>query len=338
MTERVVVVAAVIEEHGKFLVARRLAGTHLAGFWEFPGGKVHEGETHDQALRREIAEELKTGISNLQEIFHTSHSYPERTVELHFYRGALTGAPQPALGQELQWISREEFAAMEFPPADASLIAALIQRTVESGGPMPPVRRQEVDRSKLNRQAELPYELRVEDFALAMQDVYDFFHDVNHGLVHRGLERLDDMLRPAIMSGLLSDMLTASMAKHSRALTANCYFNGHPDLVVQGVYPENCVKAGTEGVEIKTTRKAGGAVDTHGARDQHMCVFVYTVDTESEPARERNPMIFTEVYLGKVSIADFRRNPRGELGTRTATLHRDGIEKLRKNWVYKLNR
>jgi len=175
------------------------------------------------------------------------------------------------------------------------------------------------------------------DFAMAMQDVYDFFHDVNVGLVEKGLERLDDMVRPAIMSGLLSDMLTASLAKHSRILTGNCYFNGHPDLIVRGVYPDNCVKAGSEGVEVKTTRKEGGAVDTHGARNQWMCVFVYSVDNETEPARERKPMTFVEVYLGKVSVADFRKNPRGELGTRTATLHRAGIEKLRQNWIYKLN-
>jgi hypothetical protein len=68
-----------------------------------------------------------------------------------------------------------------------------------------------------------------------------------------------------------------------------------------------------------------------------MCVFVYEVDCATEPARNRTPMTFTEVYLGKVTEADFRKNPRGELGTRTATLHRSGIEKLRSNWIYKLN-
>lgn len=172
---------------------------------------------------------------------------------------------------------------------------------------------------------------------MAIQDVYDFFYDVNTGLVRRGLERLDDMLRPDIMSGLLSDMLTTSLAKHSRALTANCHFNGHPDLVVRGVYKDNCASAGSEGVEIKTTRKAGGAVDTHGARDQWMCVFVYVVDNLTEPANDRRPMAFTEIYLGQVTIGDFRKNARGELGTRTATLHKEGIEKLRRNWVYKLN-
>jgi hypothetical protein len=173
-----------------------------------------------------------------------------------------------------------------------------------------PIQRNQPDQTKFNPKADLPFELRLNDFAMAMQDVYDFFHDVNVGLVEKGLERLDDMVRPAIMSGLLSDMLTASLAKHSRTLTANCYFNGHPDLVVRGVYPDNCVKAGSEGVEVKTTRKEGGAVDTHGARNQWMCVFVYSVDNETEPARERKPMTFIEVYLGKVSVADFRKNPR----------------------------
>lgn len=199
-----------------------------------------------------------------------------------------------------------------------------------------PISRNTVDSTKFNNNVGLPYELRTQDFQLAMQDVYDFFYDVNSHLSGKGLQRLDDMLRPAIMSGLLSDMLTASLAKHSRVLTENHYFNGHPDLIVQGIYASNAVKAGTEGIEIKTTRKAGGAVDTHGAREQWMCVFVYSVDTESEPARDRQPMKFTEVYLGRVTIEDFRKNPRGELGTRTATLHKEGIKKLRENWIYRL--
>ena len=193
-----------------------------------------------------------------------------------------------------------------------------------------------VEIRNFNPAAVLPFELRLQDFQMAMQDVYDFFFDVNGQLTTKGLQRLDDMLRPAIMSGVLSDMLTASLAKHSRVLRENQYFNGHPDLIVQGVYAGNAVKAGLEGVEIKTTRKTGGAVDTHGAREQWMCVFVYDVDNETEPAMNRRPMAFTEVYLGHVTPEDFRRNPRGELGTRTATLHREGILKLRENWIYRL--
>jgi len=196
--------------------------------------------------------------------------------------------------------------------------------------------RNAVDLTKFNPEATFPFQLRPQDFQMAMQDVYDFFFDVNSNLARKGLQRLDNMLRPAIMSGVLSDMLTASLAKHSRVLTENRYFNGHPDLIVQGVYVGNAVKAGTEGVEIKTTKKAGGAVDTHGARDQWMCVFVYDIDSQTEPAFDRGPLTFTEVYLGQVVISDFRKNPRSGLGTRTATLHKDGIQKLRENWIYRL--
>jgi hypothetical protein len=196
--------------------------------------------------------------------------------------------------------------------------------------------RNQIQIDKFNPEVAVPYELRQQDFQMAMQEVYDFFFDVNSHLTGKGLQRLDDMLRPAIMSGVLSDMLTASLAKHSRVLTENKYFNGHPDLIVQGMHAGNSVKAGADGVEIKTTRKAGGAVDTHGARDQWMCVFVYAIDVESEPAAERQPMTFTEIYLDHVTVDDFRKNPRGELGTRTATLHKEGIHKLRASWVYRI--
>lgn len=75
-------------------------------------------------------------------------------------------------------------------------------------------------------------------------------------------------------------------------------------------------------------------MDTHGGRDQWMCVFVYALNNTTEPAVERRAMRFTEVYIGQVNVADFRRNERGDLGTRTSTLHAAGIAKLRRNWVY----
>ena len=195
--------------------------------------------------------------------------------------------------------------------------------------------RAQPDPSRFNETLRLPYELRMRDFASAMQDVYDFFHDVNTSLIKKGLRRFDDMLRPAAMSGLISDLLTASLAQHSRVLVENRYHNGHPDLIVGGRYASDAVQSGEHGVEVKTTRKPGGAVDTHGARDQWMCVFVYRIDQETQPAVARAPTVFSEVYLGYVTVDDFRKNARSELGTRTATLDRHGIAKLRENWVYR---
>ena len=198
------------------------------------------------------------------------------------------------------------------------------------------IRKAKVIPGAFNEAAILPFELRLKDFEIAMQDVYDFFADVNELFAVKGLPRLDDVLRPAILSGMLSDMLTSSLSKHCRSLTQNQYFNGHPDLIVNGRYPSNAIRAGKDGVEIKTTGKKGGAVDMHGARNQWLCVFVHEIDHETEPAEQRQPIQFTEIYLAQVGLKDFRKNERGELGTRTATLDRGGLEKFRSNWIYKL--
>ncbi len=130
VSDRVVVVAAVIERDGRFLVTRRLAGTHLAGYWEFPGGKVHDGETHEAALQREMTEELNVCLSMPRKVFQTAHEYAERIVELHFFRGELTDEPRSMLGQELRWITREQFGSIDFPPADAELIDRLIHASL----------------------------------------------------------------------------------------------------------------------------------------------------------------------------------------------------------------
>jgi 8-oxo-dGTP diphosphatase len=121
----VIVVAAVIEENGAFLVTRRQKGVHLAGLWEFPGGKIDEGETHAAALVREIREELDAGVDVGDLVFDVTHDYEDRTVALYFYRCTLRGTPRPLLGQEMRWVPRAELATLGFPPADEELITLL---------------------------------------------------------------------------------------------------------------------------------------------------------------------------------------------------------------------
>jgi mutator protein MutT len=123
----IVVVAAVIERDGAFLVTRRLEGTHLAGMWEFPGGKIGSGETHAQALVREIREELDADVDVGALLFETQFDYAERRVSLHFYRCTLRGEPKPLLGQEMKWVPRADLRALDFPPADADLIRLLLE-------------------------------------------------------------------------------------------------------------------------------------------------------------------------------------------------------------------
>lgn len=123
--ERVVVTAAVIERDGAFLLTRRLDGTHLAGHWEFPGGKRHRGETLEACLVREIREELDADVDVGVEILATVHDYPDRAIELRFFRCALKTEPRPVMGQEMRWVPLRDLQAVQLPPADDELVRML---------------------------------------------------------------------------------------------------------------------------------------------------------------------------------------------------------------------
>jgi 8-oxo-dGTP diphosphatase len=123
--ESIVVAAAVIEQEDHFLLTRRLAGTHLEGLWEFPGGKQEPGERLEDALAREIREELGVEANIGTLLLRTRHRYPAREVELHFFECTLRGVPCPRMGQEMRWARRNELHALEWPAADEALIHLL---------------------------------------------------------------------------------------------------------------------------------------------------------------------------------------------------------------------
>ena len=125
----IVVLAAVIARDGRLLVTRRLEGTHLSGYWEFPGGKCEPGEAHESCLAREILEELDVVAEVGPEILVTEHAYPSRTVRLHFRWCRIQGEPKAVLGQAMRWITREELGDLQFPEADRELIDLLVKST-----------------------------------------------------------------------------------------------------------------------------------------------------------------------------------------------------------------
>jgi len=120
-----VVAAAVVERDGRILVTRRIKGTHLEGYWEFPGGKCESGETLHACLNRELHEELAVDAIVGDTLLSTTHAYPERTVVIHFFSVTLLSEPTPQIGQEMQWIRREDLATLKLPPADDELVALL---------------------------------------------------------------------------------------------------------------------------------------------------------------------------------------------------------------------
>ncbi len=119
------VVAAVIERHGRILITRRLDGAHLGGLWEFPGGKRRAGESPEEALEREIREELDTTVAVGGLVEAVDCAYPDQRVRLLFYRCTIHGEPRPMEGQEMAWVMPADLTAYDFPPADAVLVMRL---------------------------------------------------------------------------------------------------------------------------------------------------------------------------------------------------------------------
>jgi len=126
MAAPIQVAAAVIDSGDLYLITRRKAGTHLAGLWEFPGGKCEEGESLKDCLRREVREELGIEITEPVLFQTVRHDYPEKSVELHFFRCTIKAGTAQVLGcDDLKWVTAKELATFEFPPADRTLVTAL---------------------------------------------------------------------------------------------------------------------------------------------------------------------------------------------------------------------
>jgi len=125
----IIVVAAIIHKSGKILITRRPSNVHLAGLWEFPGGKVEADEALQDALRREIREELGIDIVVLDEYFSTEHRYSDKSVRLHFFDCTIhDGEPRAIDVAELRWVDPRDLGAFSFPEGDAELIARLLER------------------------------------------------------------------------------------------------------------------------------------------------------------------------------------------------------------------
>lgn len=120
------VAAGLICRDGHYLIARRKAGTHLAGLWEFPGGKREPGESLTECLSRELQEELGIRIDRPIPYRIVRHRYQEREVELHFFRCTLKeGEPAAIECEEIRWVRPGDLCHFEFPPADSAIIESL---------------------------------------------------------------------------------------------------------------------------------------------------------------------------------------------------------------------
>jgi len=139
---RFIVVAAVISnDEGKILLARRPEGTHMAGLWEFPGGKVENGESFPEALLRELREELGILVEIGQPLTFAIHTEKDLEILLLFFSATIiAGRPRPLEGQEIIWVRPDELRSYQMPPADDEVVSLLVNRNegsmVGQGPPM----------------------------------------------------------------------------------------------------------------------------------------------------------------------------------------------------------
>jgi 8-oxo-dGTP diphosphatase len=128
--DTVLVAAAVVEREGRVLAARRKRGSHLEGCWEFPGGKIEPGESPEECLTRELAEEVGVLVRPQGILEVVFHRYPEKNVLLLFFRCDLVeGEPEPVDCDEVRWVAQAELASLDWAPADVPFIQRLSRRS-----------------------------------------------------------------------------------------------------------------------------------------------------------------------------------------------------------------
>ncbi len=121
---------ALVDADGRVLIARRPEGKPMAGLWEFPGGKIHEGETPEFALMRELEEELgiETRPCCFTPVGFASHTYEDFHLVMPLFACRFwKGSPTPREGQELKWVYPKDMYDFEMPPADIPLVSQLLQ-------------------------------------------------------------------------------------------------------------------------------------------------------------------------------------------------------------------
>jgi hypothetical protein len=185
----------------------------------------------------------------------------------------------------------------------------------------------------------LPYAMTAEGVVAAVNDIYAYLHALNTASVEYGYGRLEELMQPAGYSGLLSQLICASLAKQfansKPGLAVNQFPNGRPDLVPRAVYPQDAVLRGEEGVEVKVTRSAA-SWQGHNPETGWICVFQIGIDLATLPIYDRPPMTIDRVLIAGLDESDWNFSGRSETSRRTptASINQKGRTKLLVGMVY----
>ncbi|MBN2050038.1 MAG: 8-oxo-dGTP diphosphatase MutT [Spirochaetales bacterium] len=129
MNKTLEVTAAVIRRNGLVLIGKRRAADYCGGLWEFPGGKIEPGESPEECLKRELAEELGIECAVGELLIETLHAYPDRAIRISaFLADILSGEPAALEHDEIRWVKPEDLPSYAFVPADLPIVDRIIQK------------------------------------------------------------------------------------------------------------------------------------------------------------------------------------------------------------------
>lgn len=189
-----------------------------------------------------------------------------------------------------------------------------------------------------NPRAVIPYGVTTANIEAAMIEFTNFLGFVNQPLHERGIDRLETMMMPAGFSSMVGEFMAAGIPKYCSTIVKNAHHNGHPDLIPPGVYPNNDVLHGIEGIELKGSRYLAGW-QGHNAEPIWLMVFVFASSRPSDLAKgiAPQPFRFLEVVGAQLSAKDWNLQGRGEGSRRTitASVLKSGHEKMTSNWIYR---
>lgn len=194
-----------------------------------------------------------------------------------------------------------------------------------------------VERAFFNPLCQLPYDLTLDQVYAAMVDFNHFLGFLNQQLYARHIPRLESFLMPANFSSLVGEFVSMTIPTYCSGLVKNRYHNGHPDLIPTGRFSNDAVQHTTEGVEIKSSRRAAGW-QGHNPETVWLMVFHFDSNTPGDAMKKvgPRPFHFKGGYAARLEKEDWSFSGRSAASRRTitASVNQLGMKKLRANWVF----
>ncbi len=191
-----------------------------------------------------------------------------------------------------------------------------------------------VNPAYFNSKCSLPYSLEIEHIRQSMEDFIHFLGVINRQLNSEGMPRIETFLMAASFSSIVGEFIASRIPKYCPTLVKNRYHNGHPDLIPKGMFSDDAVQYTHEGIEVKASRYTSG---WQGHNPEPVWLMVFHFDSNTPGDASPRPFCFKGVYSAKLDKNDWSFSGRSGTSRRTitASVTREGVKKMKENWIYK---